>query len=135
MDYTGMLEVAVSLSNRFDTHWTLFITVHLALIGGIIYVERPLNRVEKGGAILIYTGFAGMNGLMMISQLKLLNGIYMDLLEFGNDPCCAHLHSLERIASLTNNFDISTQVKVITAVHLAMYVIVVLSILYDKARD
>jgi hypothetical protein len=32
-----LLDLALSLSNRIDTHWTLFISVHLALIGGIIY--------------------------------------------------------------------------------------------------
>ena len=42
-----LLDLALSLSNRIDTHWTLFISVHLALIGGIIYVDRPLAKNEK----------------------------------------------------------------------------------------
>ncbi len=42
-----LLDLALSLSNRIDTHWALFISVHLALIGGIIYVDRPLSKREK----------------------------------------------------------------------------------------
>lgn len=68
MEMYQLLDIAVSLSNRLDTHWTLFISVHLALIGGIIYVDRPLQKPEKIAALLVYTGFAVINSLMMINQ-------------------------------------------------------------------
>ena len=61
MDPYQLLDLALSLSTRIDTHWALFISVHLALIGGIIYVDRPLTKKEKTGAIIIYSGFAVIN--------------------------------------------------------------------------
>jgi len=55
------LDLYFSIANRIDLQWGLFITVHLALFGGIIYVDRPLRTLEKVGAILLYTGFATVN--------------------------------------------------------------------------
>ena len=77
MDWLQLMEIAVSLSNRLDTHWTLFITVHLALIGGIIYVDRPLKRPEKWAAILVYTGFAAINFLMMVNLINFQNSLHL----------------------------------------------------------
>ena len=71
-----LLDLALSLSNRIDTHWTLFISVHLALIGGIIYVDRPLFRNEKIAAIIIYTGFALFNFFYMSLIILILKIFY-----------------------------------------------------------
>ena len=59
-----LFDLMVSIANRLDIQWGLFITVHVAIFGGIIYVDRPLTRSEKVGALMVYTGFAVINYLI-----------------------------------------------------------------------
>jgi hypothetical protein len=33
-----LFDIALGISNRIDVQWGLFITIHLAIFGGIIYV-------------------------------------------------------------------------------------------------
>jgi len=134
MDAYQLLEIAVALSNRLDTHWTLFITVHLALIGGIIYVDRPLHKPEKIIAVLVYTGFAVINYLMMINQVQFLNSLYQDILAFQSHVCCKDSKTLEHIALMAGHSAFKNTIWSIAAIHLVMYVLVVISILNDKAR-
>ena len=65
MNAYELLELANNVNNRIDVQLGLFITIHLALFGGIIYVDRPLRTVEKLFGILIYTGFAILNVLIL----------------------------------------------------------------------
>ncbi len=127
-----LLDLALSLSNRLDTHWSLFITVHLALIGGIIYVDRPLTRKEKIVAIVIYCGFAAINNLMMQSQAQFLWSIYHQIDAIKNESCCNGNHVISHIVNLYESNAITTQKYGINAVHLAMFIIISLSIFYDK---
>ena len=135
MQIFELLEIAVSLSNRLDTHWTLFITVHLALIGGIIYVDRPLQKSEKIAAIMVYTGFAVINYLMMLNQTNLLNSIYADIIALKNDPCCVDSSTMKHLVRMHEFGSFKTALWSIGLIHLAMYVLVILSILNDKARS
>ena len=135
MDIYQLMEIAVSLSNRLDTHWTLFITVHLALIGGIIYVDRPLQKFEKIAAILVYSGFALINYLMMLNQINFLNSLYMDIVTFATDPCCKDSQSVAYISRMQDFGGFKSTNWVVAAIHIAMYVLVIVSILNDKARS
>jgi len=128
-----LLDLALSLSNRIDTHWTLFISVHLALIGGIIYVDRPLFKKEKVAALLIYTGFAFINYMMMRNQALFLDSIYQQLFAMRNDACCINNKVINYIVGL-NEYDNSNKLmSSILITHITMYIILTLSIFYDKA--
>ncbi len=129
-----LLDLALSLSNRIDTHWTLFITVHLALIGGIIYVDRPLQKNEKFAAMVIYTGFAVANYMMMRNQALFLASIYAQIFEFKDQTCCANNHVIDYIVNLQNRDSTAKMLTGLTVTHAAMYVVVTLSVLHDKAK-
>lgn len=133
MEIYQLLDIAVSLSNRLDTHWTLFITVHLALIGGIIYVDRPLQRSEKIAALLVYTGFAAINYLMMLNQSNFLSSVYSDIIALQNAPCCANSHVMKQILHMSELGSFKTALWSIGSIHLIMYILVAVSILNDKA--
>ena len=127
-----LLDLTLSLSNRIDTHWALFISVHLALIGGIIYVDRPLTKKEKTAAIIIYSGFAAINYFMMKGQAVFLNSIYQQIDSIKNDLCCKGDYV---IAHVTNLYEvgISSALTIsIIAVHVAMFIVMILSIFFDK---
>jgi len=128
-----LLDLALSLSNRIDTHWTLFISVHLALIGGIIYVDRPLFKKEKVAALLIYSGFAFINYMMMRNQALFLDSIYQQLFVMRNEACCINNKVIDYIVGL-NEYDNSHKLmSSIHITHIIMYIILTLSIFYDKA--
>jgi hypothetical protein len=128
-----LLDLALSLSNRIDTHWTLFISVHLALIGGIIYVDRPLFRNEKIAAMIIYSGFAIVNFYMMKNQTLFLGSIYQQIYQMREQACCLNNNVIEYVVSLHEwNSSIKT-LKSIMVTHVVMYIILMLSIFYDRA--
>ena len=133
MDVYQLMDISVSLSNRLDTHWTLFITVHLALIGGIIYVDRPLRGSEKVAAILVYTGFAAVNYAMMQNQITFLNSVNLDIGAFVSQDCCKGFESIAHVARMNEFGSFKTAIWSIASIHLAMYILVVISILTDKA--
>ena len=128
-----LLDLALSLSNRIYTHWTLFISVHLALIGGIIYVDRPLFRNEKIAAIIIYTGFALVNFLMMRSQALFLGSIYQQIFAMREQACCLDNSVISYVVSLHEWDSSAKTLTSIMVTHLVMYIILMLSIFYDRA--
>lgn len=133
MELDQLMAIAVSLSNRLDTHWTLFITVHLALIGGIIYVDRPLLKVEKLVAVFVYTGFALVNYVMMMNQMMFLKSIYLDIFTFLDKPCCQDLASVQHLVGMSQSSTFTTAMTSLASIHIVMYVLVVVSILTDKS--
>ena len=129
-----LLDLALSLSTRIDTHWALFITVHLALIGGIIYVDRPLLKNEKVAAMAIYSGFALVNFLMMMSQARFLGSIYQQIYEMKDSVCCDTSPVIAYVVDLHELDSTNSAVISIAGAHLAMYIVLALSVLFDKAK-
>jgi hypothetical protein len=128
-----LLDLALSLSNRIDTHWTLFISVHLALIGGIIYVDRPLFRNEKIAAVIIYSGFAIVNLYMMRNQALFLGSVYQQIYQMRTQACCADNSVIEYVVGL---YEWNSSAKTLTSIvvtHVVMYFVLILSIFYDHA--
>ena len=128
-----LLDLALSLSNRLDTHWTLFITVHLALIGGIIYVDRPLNTKEKIVTMFIYSGFAYTNYIVMKRQFDFLSSIYEKIYMIKDDPCCTNNPVITHLVETYNTHLSFMSTYSIPAIHLVMFIIVSLSVFYDQA--
>ena len=126
-------DLALSLNSRVDNHWTLFITVHLALIGGIIYVDRPLLKNEKAAALIIYTGFAVINLLMMTTQTQFLGTIYHEIFKLKEMACCINNETIKYVVQLHEYDSTSTALYSIIVAHLAMYILLTLSIFYDKS--
>ncbi len=126
-----MLDLALSLSNRIDTHWTLFISVHLALIGGIIYIDRPLYKKEKLAAAIIYTGFAIINFYMMRNQAQFLESIYQQVFNIRDLACCNGNVVIDHVVKLHEMGKAGLTMWSIFVTHIAMYIILLLSIIYD----
>lgn len=63
-----IISVLLSTGHRIDAQWALFLSIHMAILGAVIYVDRPLNRVEKSFAIFFYVVFGVCNFLALIQQ-------------------------------------------------------------------
>jgi len=129
-----LLDLALSLSTRIDTHWALFISVHLALIGGLIYVDRPLSKREKAGAIAVYGGFALINYYMMKAQANFLANVYQQIDRIKDQPCCQDNAVVAHIVGLNAQNSNEMLLNSIIMVHLVMLVVILLTITFDKRK-
>ncbi len=128
-----LFDIATATANRADLQWGLFITIHMALFGGIVYVDRPLKRLEKAATLIIYFGFAVINYLLTKNLLEFVNLTHREIAKLADDPCCADNllvgHSLARIQGPA--FEIGINVLFIS--HAVMALLVALAVVFDKS--
>jgi hypothetical protein len=129
-----LIDIAQSVASRIDVQWGFFLTIHLALLGGIIYVDRPLSTTEKTFAVTLYSIFAVMNFRILRLQQSLLEAAYRDIVTRKDDPCCAGSELIDfYVSEVSSGFgDRITYIAI--GLHLIAFAVVVLSILTDRAR-
>lgn len=66
--------------------WGLFIAVHQALFAGAIYIDRPMRVPGNQGAMMLYSGFAAVNYLVLAKQQELP----AERVRFRNRKDCSH---------------------------------------------
>lgn len=125
--------ILMSLGNRLDIQWGMFITVHMALLGGIIYVDRPLRGLEKMGTIFVYSGFAIINYLVMENQLVLIDYAFQDVITLSKDICCQSNNIIQGLAEGGNQDRSELGHKVLWLSHVLMFLLVIVSIIFDQA--
>ena len=123
--------VAQNTGTRLDAQWAVFITVHLALLGGIIYVDRPLRRFEKVGAIAIYAAFAFFSYRLTMSLRDLLERCATDLGKEGGLQGHGEV-VLSYFSDLSNSGHFAKAEVSILLVHIASFLIVTSAILLDS---
>ncbi len=128
------LDIAQAVSGRLDVLWGFFVTVHLAILGGIIYVDRPLRSSEKLVAILLYAGFALMSFKGMMFQLQILSHLFRDIVSFKTLPCCGDIAIIDLHISLLEAGYFTSVRWVALGAHVAASLVVVLLIIRDQAR-
>lgn len=128
-----LIELLIAFENRLDVQWGVFITVHLALFGGIIYIDRPLRRGEKIAAMLIYLGFAGVNYLVSIDLAGDIHAVQAEVAKLGDLPCCDQNLLIQRIRQNVDGPASSITQAVLLGSHLLMLLLVLLSVFYDRS--
>ena len=126
-----LIDLSQNIGNRVDVQWGFFLTVHMALFGGIIYVDRPLRKAEKIVAIVLYTGFALVNYFVLANQLTLQQVIHNEISQlFGTDSSGLAQYFTARAKGAV--FETTHFYSKI--VHGVMWIIVALSVIYDRKR-
>ena len=129
-----LIDIANSVAARIDVQWGFFLTIHMALLGGIIYVDRPLSPIEKTFALALYSIFAVMNFRVLRMQQTLLENAYQDIVALKNEGCCAGSQLLDFYsAEIASGFGHRISMVAI-GLHLIAFVVVALSVLTDQAR-
>lgn len=129
-----LIDIAQSVSARIDVQWGFFLTIHMALLGGIIYVDRPLSTTEKIIAVALYTLFAVANFRILRLQQSLLESIFEDIVVFRDDACCASSELIQfYVAEVSTGFG-ERIATVAVGLHVIAFLVVVVSILTDRAR-
>ncbi len=121
-----LVEASLDIADRLDFQWGLFITVHLALFGAVIYVDRPLKRA---GAILIYAGFAALSYRLMLGQVALLEQAYADIATLASPDS----RLLTHMAAALHDGKLEFASGMIVWGHIIMLGLVVLSLIFDRA--
>lgn len=132
MTPSELLEVAIAIGNRIDVQWGLFITVHLAIFGGIIYVDRPLRLAEKTGALTMYYAFSILNFRVLQLQIDLLQGAHRDIARLAGDACCADLEIVRRIAEHVADGRFTFANTIAVGGPIVMALLVTLAIIFDQ---
>ncbi len=127
-----LIQIALHIGNRIDLHWGLFITVHIALLGAIVYIDRPLRSTEKVAALVMYTGFAVVNFFQMQNQILLLEAAYVDIERLASQGSAQVSAIAERMAFEGSRERSSRALQVLTASHGFMFVLVILSVIFDR---
>ncbi|MCB1569819.1 MAG: hypothetical protein R3F08_14735 [Dokdonella sp.] len=134
MSWYELVSVAQTISERIDVQWGFFLTVHMALLGGIIYVDRPLSRVEKTAAVFVYAVFATMSFRLLTLQQTLLERVYKDIVALRDDACCVGSHLMGFYVGEVES-DFGRRIYIIAAaLHALAFLLVVSSIISDRAR-
>ncbi|MEM7358910.1 MAG: hypothetical protein AAF431_07430 [Pseudomonadota bacterium] len=127
-----LVDIALKISNRIDLQWGLFISVHAAFLGAIVYIDRPLSRLEKLVALIMYFGFAAINYNQMDVQIQLLGAVYQDIVlaiqQGGSDV----LNIAQRFSVEADMGRETISRRVVVAAHLLMSIIVLLSVIFDS---
>lgn len=127
-----LVDLALSAGARIDVQLSVFITVHLAIFGGIIYVDRPLRNNEKIASMLIYAVFAFLNYRIMQNQLDLSQSIYLQIAAMAIDPCCQTNQVMTYMAQQLDSGQFESRYILLVGGHLVMFIMVGLSILFDR---
>ena len=131
MSLYEMIDLALSIGNRLDVQIGIFITVHLALFGGIIYVDRPLHRAEKIVTLVVYSLFAFLNYRMMASQLEMMEAIYRQIASIPTESDGLALH----FVSTLNSGAFFWKWTMLLVAHVLTFAAVIASVMFDGARQ
>ncbi len=127
-----LFDLGISIANRLDIQWGLFITVHMAIFGGIVYVDRPLTFSEKVGALIIYTGFAVINYLITRNLFEFFHSANQDIARYATDACCRDNLLVKQVVARVEGSGYRISRNVLLLSRLAMAVLVYLSVIFDK---
>lgn len=128
-----IIALSQGISSRIDIQWSLFITVHLAIFGGIIYVDRPLRMTEKWVALFIYTGFSLINWTILRLQFDHLLRTYQDVISVAGDGDQLAMVEFYKDALNTGLYQYVN--FIIFGAHLVMFVVVILSVAKDSSEE
>ncbi len=126
-----IIDLFLNLSTKQDALWAIFFSVHMAMFGGIIYVDRPLRRTEKVFAVAAYLIFALMNFVALRAGQRLMERLRADL---------ATVSASSGTPSETSAlFEASSgffpyQEAITLLIHLVAAVLVIGAIVHDRAR-
>lgn len=134
MTFYELIDIGQSVAARIDVQWGFFLTFHLALLGGIVYVDRPLSNAQKTVALVLYSAFAVISFRMLRLQQTLLEQAYKDIVAMQNDACCAGSHLMEFYVAEVNAGFGSRIFFVAVGLHLLAFAVVVFSVIADKPR-
>ena len=129
-EFTHLL---MSVGNRIDAQWALFLTAHMALFGAIVYVDRPLRGIEKAVATAFYIVFAFFNFRVAYGQQALFESIVIDLTSYKELDDAARTNVIAYFDNARETEIFRFRRRVTIFIHIFAGLLVLPSILFDGA--
>ncbi len=82
-----LLDIAASQWSKIDSLWNFFLWIHLAILGGLIAVDRPVSILERLTAMAIYSAFLFLNYLGLSTAYGYFEAIILQIRAY---PDVAH---------------------------------------------
>ncbi|MEL6956252.1 MAG: hypothetical protein AAFO88_06390, partial [Pseudomonadota bacterium] len=127
-----IIDLHLELSTKQDALWAIFFSVHMAIFGGIIYVDRPLRRSEKVFAIIAYIVFAAMNFVALRAGQRLMETLRTDLASLAASRD-APMATLSLFESSSRFFPYQEWLTLV--IHAVAAALVIGAIAYDRPRE
>ena len=130
-----LLDVAFMVATRVDVQWSIYITVHLTIFGGLIYMDRPLRFTEKCTGLLTYFGFAILSFRILRTQLLILEQAYLEIAKYTQNVCCSENGIILQISTLVADGRFKSNFIFLNYSHIIMALLVVLAIFFAHAHN
>jgi hypothetical protein len=131
MNAAELIELTLEIGGRVDVQWGLFVTVHMALLGAIVYIDHPLHIIEKTIAFVVYIGFSFINISQMQVQLALLDAAYADVHQLALAENATYIVRRMSEEYLAGRYQVS--LYAVYVAHIVMLVLVSFSLVFDQA--
>jgi len=128
-----LLDIALAIGNRIDMQWGLLITVHMAIYGGIVYIDRPLRIAEKIGGVTIYTLFMILNYRIMRLQMDFLQNSFGEISKLSSHDCCKENQLVGYIIADVASGRFLLSDLILAGGHVLLSVLVVVSIVFNHS--
>lgn len=121
------LMVVMEIGSKIDVQWGLFVTVHLAIFGALLYVDRPLHRTERAIAVVTYAGFAVINFSIMFDQMVMFQSALAEVAKFADDPAYIRNELIRHVDTFVHD-GTGRPILFMTIAHAAMLILVTVSL-------
>lgn len=125
-----VIDLLHSIANRVDVQWGLFITIHMALFGGLIYIDRRIKFREKILAAILYSGFAYLNYEVVLAQFEQLLAAYLQVAELATEPRYKDNILVQHFAGRVETLSDLPFEMLAIGIHLILFALVILSLIY-----
>ena len=85
MTFAELVALSTDIHTQIYEHWSIFISIHLALLGGLFAFDLDVKTSFKWGFLLFYVLFAGINFAISLNLLNQVDAIALDIQAFASD--------------------------------------------------
>jgi hypothetical protein len=94
MTLAELITLSTNIHTQLYDHWEIFISLHLALLGGLFAFDIEVKTSFKYGFLLFYAIFASINLFISINLLNQVEMIAFDIKSLGGQAVVnSHLAS------------------------------------------
>lgn len=98
-----ILDLIASQRNMTAQAWTMFITVNIAVLGGMFFLQKRVNVIEKLIAIVVYGAFLFVNYRAQVDNYTYTSNLISAALELeaqgGTPPIANSIYEMPLIAT------------------------------------
>jgi len=92
MTLAELIIISTEIHTQLYDHWAIFISIHMALLGGLFAFDFDVKTSFKLSLLLFYIVFTGINLSISMNLLNQINAIVNDIQALGSQPA-GHLET------------------------------------------